>query len=144
MYIILCWSFYYSKTRNEKREATWSKLYKPTFYFYVQYLSLICLRTCLRGVFGFLFQAEPQNDHVQTTAIHTLLQVNSMTWHYLKKKKSSWLGFRSRSKTTVFLQFLEKCQAAKAGLPFPVPPQNQQVVSGTCDQTLLLKAHKHL
>lgn len=79
MYIILCWSFYYSKTRNEKREATWSKLYKPTFYFYVQYLSLICLRTCLRGVFGFLFQAEPQNDHVQTTAIHTLLQVNSMT-----------------------------------------------------------------
>lgn len=48
------------------------------------------------------------------------------------------------SEPSTLLQFLEKCQAAQAGLPFPVLPQDQQVVRGARDQAVLPEAHKHL
>lgn len=48
------------------------------------------------------------------------------------------------SQSSVLLQLLEKLQAAEPRLPLSVLPQDQQVVGGAGDQTVLLEAHEHL
>lgn len=40
---------------------------------------------------------------------------------------------QSSSESSILLQFVEQCEAAKLRLSLSIFPQNQQMISGTCD-----------
>ena len=76
------------------------------------------------------------------TELKLLFNTHQPTPSHLSLSRQGVRGQRSES--SILLQFLEQSQAAEVRLPLSVLPQNQQVVRGACDQTVLLEAHKHL